>query len=142
MGSAHDIMHTFALRDLQAHFPDYDGWKLTTVPAATSGTLIHRVSRYSHHRKQEAIISVSFDAQPSERSVFALLSIDANNRTDRCLLVPQGADVSGVPSDVRIFIMTAYGFSHGNLVWLTNKKNAMWYSGKESAPSTAPIMCG
>ncbi len=142
MGSAHDIMQTYATKDLHAQFPDYDGWTWAILPAANSGSVMYRVTRYYHHRQQEAILAVSIEARPSAGCVSALLSVDADNQAVRYLLVPQGADVSGVPAGIGIFTMTAFGFSGGKLAWLSKKKNAMRYLPKESAHASSPMKSG
>jgi len=135
MGSAHDIMQTFASKDLHAQFPDYEGWNWKILPATRSGNLVYRVSRNYHYQQQVAIIAVSIEFRPSAGSISALTSVTPGNQngTDRYLLVPQGADVSEVPPGIGILTMTAFGFSGGKLVWLSKKKNTMRYSPKESA---------
>ncbi len=133
MGSAYDIMQTFAYKDLHTQFSDYDGWNWTIIPATHNGNVIYRVSRYYHSQKQEAILTVSFEPQPSAGSVTALTSASTNSHTGCYLLVPQGTDVSSIPAGISILIMTAFGFSDGKLVWLSKKKNAMHYPSKESA---------
>ena len=133
MGSAYDIMQTFAHKDLHAQFSEYDGWNWTTVPAPRKDNVMYRVSRYYHGQPQEAILIASFEPQPSAGSVTALTTASANKHTGRYLLVPQGTDVSGIPAGICILTMTAFGFSDGKLVWLSKKKNAMRYPSKESA---------
>ncbi len=133
MGSAYDIMQTFAYKDLHAQFSEYDGWNWTIIPAPRNGNVMYRISRYYHGQQQEAIVTVSFVPQPSAGSVITLTSASTNTHTGHYLLVPQGADVSGIPAGIRILTMTAFGFSDGKLVWLSKKKNAMRYPSKESA---------
>ena len=137
MGSAHDIMQTFASKDLHAQFPDYDGWNWKILPTPNSGNPVYRVSRYYHGQQQEAILAVSIEFRPSAGSLAALNSVTTNNgnRIGRYLLVPQGADVTCVPAGIGILSMTAFGFSGEKLVWLTKKKNAIRYPPKECAPA-------
>jgi hypothetical protein len=131
MGSAHDIMQTFTGRDLHAQFPEYDGWKWRDLPAAKNGALMYRIERGYYPRHQEAVIAVSFECKPSEGSLLALLSADADKSAGRYLLVPQGADVSNVPAGIRLLSMAAFGFLNGKLTWLTKKKNAVFYPPEE-----------
>lgn len=139
MGSAHDIMQTFAGRDLHAQFPEREGWEWKVLPAAESGMVMYRVFRGDIHRYQESVLAVSFECKPSEESVAALAAVPDGNRIRRYLLVPQGADVSRVPAGIHILTMASYGFTEGKLTWLTNKKNAMRYSPKDCSPDSAAV---
>jgi hypothetical protein len=139
MGSAHDIMQTFAGRDLHAQFPEREGWEWNVLPAEKTGLAMYRVFRGDIHRYQEAVLAVSFECKPSEESVAALIAAPDGNRVRRYLLVPQGADVSCVPSGIHILTMASYGFTGGKLTWLTNKKNAMRYHLKDCTPASATV---
>lgn len=142
MGSAHDIMQTFAGRDLHAQFPEREGWEWKVLTPAENSMVMYRVYRGDIHRKQEAVLAVSFDYQPSEESVAALTAVPDGNRTSRYLLVPQDADVSRVPAGIHILTMTSYGFTEGKLTWLTKKKNAMRYPSKECSPALLAVKQG
>ena len=135
MGSAHDIMQTFASKDLHAQFPDYDGWNWKILPTPNSGNPVYRVSRYYHGQQQEAILAVSLEPRPSAGSIAALTSIitDSWKMTSRYLLVPQGTDVSCIPEGIGILTMTSFGFINDKLVWLIRKKSAIRYPVEECA---------
>ena len=136
MGSAHDIMQTYAGRDLHAQFPEYEGWKWTLLPAAGNGTVIYRVSRGLYdYQQQEAVLAVSFGLQPSEDTIADLLSAGSDPRIGRYLLVPGGTDLSQVPAGIRILTMASFGFVEGKLTWLSKKKNAVHYPQKEGVPA-------
>lgn len=137
MGSAHDIMQTFASKDLHAQFPEYDGWEWTILPGFNSGNLMYRVFRNYHYNLQESFLAVSFDPKPSAGCIGALTSVvtDTQKRTGRYLLVPQGTDTSGIPPGIGILTMTSFGFSGGKLTWLSKKKNAACYPQKENVPA-------
>jgi hypothetical protein len=139
MGSAHDIMQSFAGRDLHLQYPEREGWEWKVLPTAKNGTVMYRVFRGDIHRYQEAVLAVSFERNSSEESVAALTAVPDNNRIRRHLLVPQGADVSRVPAGIHILTMASYGFTGGKLTWLTNKKNAMRYPPKDSTPAPVTV---
>jgi hypothetical protein len=139
MGSAHDIMQTFAGRDLHAQFPEREGWEWKVLPAAKTGLVMYRVSRGDIHRYQEAVLAVSFACKPSEESIAALTAVPDGHRKSRYLLVPQGADISRVPAGIHILTMASYGFTEGKLTWLTNKRNAMRYPPKDCSPASASV---
>jgi hypothetical protein len=139
MGSAHDIMQTFASRDLHTQFPEYEGWDWKILPSAKNDMIMYRVSRGYHFQQQEAVLAVSLEYRPSEESVAALNALPKGKHTGRYLLVPRGADVSRVPAGIHILTMASYGFTEGKLTWLTNKKNAMRYPPKECTPASAAV---
>jgi hypothetical protein len=134
MGFAEDIMESFIRKDFQARFPAYNGWKLEKLPKNTSGTLLYKASRSGHSQKQAAILGVSLDLKPYGGCITAIESVPEDHRikTDRYLLVPQGADVSGVPAGIGLLTMKSFGFSDKELVWLTKRKNAVQYPLMES----------
>jgi hypothetical protein len=139
MGSAHDIMQTFAGRDLHAQFPECEGWEWEVIPATDSGMVMYRVFRGDIHRHQKAVLGVCFENPPAEGTVAALTAVPEGKRISRYLLVPQGADLSRIPAGINILTMASYGFSEGKLTWLTNKKNALRYPKKESNPAPAAV---
>ena len=139
MGSAHDIMQTFAGRDLHAQFPEREGWEWKVLPAVKTGLAMYHVFRGDIHRYQEAVLGVCFENQPTEGSVAALTAVSGGKRISRYLLVPQGADISRVPAGINILTMASYGFSEGKLTWLTNKKNAMRYPPKDCTPASVAV---
>jgi len=130
MGYAQDIMQAFVTKDFQARFPAFEGWKLETLPKNNGSSQVYRASRYYHGRQQAAVLAVSFDPKPSAGCIAGLTNVPVNSRdqNSRYLLVPQGADVSGVPAGIGLLTMRSFGFSGGELVWLTKKKNAVRYS--------------
>lgn len=137
MGSAHDIMQTFAHRDLHALFPEYDGWRWEEIPLNGNSHPAFRVSRNASFQYQSACLSVSLDPEPSAEQVAALESLprERNGFKGLFLLVPQGADVSGVPREIRVLTMTSFGFTGGKLTWLSKKKNAARYPHREGVPA-------
>jgi hypothetical protein len=130
MGFAEDIMQSFVGKDFQARFPAYDGWKLEKMPKNNLNTPMYKALRSCYGQKQTAILGVSFDPRPYGSCITMLESVpgDSRTKTDRYLLVPQGAEVSGVPAGIGLITMKSFGFSDGDLVWLTKKKNAARYT--------------
>jgi hypothetical protein len=119
-------MTTFASKEIHGQFPPFEGWNIESPHADTWGNLIFRVTRRDRGQLQSAIVAVSYDQKPSERCIAGLVSAQSENRKriSRYMLVPQTSDVSCVPEGIRILTMKAFGFSDGELVWLTKKKHA------------------
>jgi hypothetical protein len=141
MGSAHDIMETFACRDIRARFSSFDGWECTPVPSQNADSA-YRITRNYRGQRQNIYLVVSLDPVPSPACIHRLESLGRDDRARKgaCLLVPQGTDISGVPSAIKVLPMTAFGFVDDELTWLTKKKNTVHYSsGQAPATTTPPI---
>jgi hypothetical protein len=138
MGSAHDIMETFACRDIHARFSSFDGWECTPVPSQNADSA-YRITRNYRGQRQNIYLVVSLDPVPSPACIHRLESLGRDDRARKgaCLLVPQGTDISGVPSAIKVLPMTAFGFVDDELTWLTRKKGAVRYA-TEPAPAAAP----
>ncbi len=140
MGSVHDIMEIFALRDIRSIFSEFDGW--VSKPLATgNGHHAYKITRNSpgfYGKEQNVYLQVSFDFRPPPECIsnLAMLGSEDRNRKGMFLLVPRGADISDVPPSVKIFPMTSFGFKNGQLRWLSKKKNVVDYS--ERVASTNP----
>jgi hypothetical protein len=129
MGSAQDIMQTFAYKEIHAQFRDHDGWVCQQVPSPGTRDTVFFISRDVRGKKETVALAVSFDEEPS---VTALAAVSAGHKGRNALkaqylLVPKAADVSSVPKEIQVLSMNAFGFVEGKLVWLTKKKNAKHY---------------
>jgi len=136
MGSQKDVMELFAERDLRQVFSGFDGWTITPAPVSRSPGCFYRATRSKWAGDEIAFVGVSFVPESLDESVNALdiLANGQGKKIKKYLLVPQATDTSGVPPHVRIMHMTAFSFVDGNLVWLTNKKNA-----KKIVPPERPV---
>ena len=72
MGSAHDIMQTFAYKEIRAHFREYDGWECRQVPSPCVRDITCILSREVRGRKETAALAVSYDEEPSMLSLEAV----------------------------------------------------------------------
>lgn len=145
MGSAQDIMQTFADKEIRAHFSSYDGWECKKAPSPATHETVFLLSREVRGRTETVALAVSFDEEPSTT---ALLAVSAGYKGRHALkaqylLVPKDADISAVPKEVRVLSMNAYGFVDGNLLWLTKKKGARHYAQPEepAKAGTATLAC-
>lgn len=142
MGSAHDVMQTFAYKEIRAHFRDHDGWECQQVPMAGSRDMAFFLSREVRGRKESVALAVSYDGEPTATLLAAVAAgwKGRNALKAQYLLVPKDSDVSAVPKDICILPMNAFGFVEGKLVWLTKKKNAKHYPQQEE-PAKAETAC-
>ena len=72
MGSAHDIMQTFAHKEIHAHFREFDGWKCRQVLSPIARDVTYILSREVRGRKECVTIAVSYDEEPSTLPLEAL----------------------------------------------------------------------
>jgi|WetSurMetagenome_2_1015567.scaffolds.fasta_scaffold348664_1 hypothetical protein len=139
MGSAHDIMQTFACRDINALFSRYDGWECMPIPPQSSNPAF-RITRNLRGQRQNIYLVVSFEPAPLPSCIDYLQTLGKGDRAKKgtCLLVPQGTDISGVPSSIKVLPMTAFGFVDDELRWLTKKKNAVQYASEPEPATPSP----
>lgn len=141
MGSAQDIIQTFANREIRAHFSPFEGWECQRTPFPATRDTVFLLTRDIRGKKETVALAVSFDEEPS---VTALAGI-AVGHTGRhaikgqYLLVPKDANVSAVPGHIRILPMSTFGFSDGELIWLTKKKGVKHYPQPEM-PAKARVI--
>jgi hypothetical protein len=135
MGFAEDIMRGFVSKEIRAKFPRYEGWDVQRVALSENQEFSFRVSRYHRGKNQYAFVSVSLKQKPTSQDIPDMKTDPPNRHTSvgRFLLIPQGADISGVPGHISVFQMSSFGFVDDELVWLTKKKNVMRYPVAEIA---------
>ena len=129
MGSAQDIMKTFAGMDIRAAFSEKDGWTCTRIAERNSSGTLYLLSRNLPWKHETAALYALFDAAMIPEGIHQLDTIRREGRetVQKYLLVPQNTDVSAVPPEIQVLFMHAYGLTEGRLVWLTKKKNAVRY---------------
>lgn len=129
MGSAQDIMQTFADKEIRAHFSSFDGWVCQKAQSPATRDTVFLITRNVRGKKETVGVELSFDEDPSAT---ALLAVSAGYKGRQALkglylLTPQAADVSNVPDGIKVLSMNAFGFVDGRLIWLTKKKGAKHY---------------
>ena len=141
MGSAQDIMQTFADKEIRTHFSSHDGWTRQQVPSPSSRNPVFLISRDIRGRKETVTLAVSFDEEPSVTSLAAVSAgyTGRNALKGQYLLVPRDANVSDVPKNIRVLSMNAFGFIEGQLIWLTKKKGAKHYAQPEEPAKTGAV---
>jgi len=128
-------MQLFAKREVRSHFRGSDGWECRQVSSPRPGDMTCILSREVRGKKEQVALVVSYDEEPSTLSLEAVAAtINKKTFKGKYLLVPQAADISAVPKEIKIIPMSSFGFVDGNLIWLTKKKNARHYP-REEAPA-------
>jgi hypothetical protein len=123
MGSNEDVMHDFVRKELKRFFSTVDGWQMK--PAAGTGQNESFIAnRRILGRSEGAYIVASYEKKVSPGIVNALetmvgsMPIGGVPHPTKIIMVPQGADVSGVPKGVDVLYMKKFGFDGNELVWL------------------------
>jgi hypothetical protein len=123
MGSNEDVMHDFVRKELKRFFSTVDGWQMK--PAAGTGqSEAYVVNRRILGRSEGAYIIASFEPKVSPGMINALdtmavsMPIGGVTHPRKIIMVPQNADVSGVPKGVDVLTMKKFGFEGNELVWL------------------------
>ena len=138
MGSAHDIMQTFAEKEIRAHFKECDGWNSRQVPSPYVRDMTCILSREVRGRKETLALAVSYDEEPSTLSLEAVTaSVNRKSLNGQYLIVPKAANVSVIPKTVQVISMESFGFVDDRLVWLSRKKNVKRYPQPEESVVTA-----
>jgi hypothetical protein len=122
MGSSQDIMHQFARQEINRFFSTYDGWKITPQPEAGGYDRQFIAERTISGNKESKKVLVSFDKSVSKDKLESMRSSATGpygqvTKTDILLIVPQNADTSTVPDDVRISVMNSFAFQGKDLTW-------------------------
>jgi hypothetical protein len=122
MGSSQDIMHQFARQEINRFFSTYDGWKITPLPEAGGYDRQFIAERTISGNKESKKVLVSFDKNVSRDKLESMRSSVTGpygqiTKTDLLLIVPQNADTSSVPGDVRVSVMNSFAFQGNDLTW-------------------------
>ncbi len=126
MGSNEDIMHDFVRRELKRLYPSVDGWQIKKTPRAGAGSGFS-ISRRLLGRFEGAHVLVSFDRKATAETVNALKEMASSApvpgvaASRLILMVPKGAEVSGIPEDVQVLPMQSFGYDGKFLVWLKRR---------------------
>jgi hypothetical protein len=123
MGSNQDIMHQFARQEINRFFSTYDGWKITPLPEAGGYDREFIAERTISGNREMKKVLVSFEKNvPKEKLESMRSSVSGPygqvQKSDILLIVPQNADTSSVPNNVRISFMNSFSFDGNALAWM------------------------
>jgi hypothetical protein len=112
----HDIMYNVEEREIKGRYSSSDGWSITRLYPKDPADPHFQVSRRNGQVREIISVYASYDLKPS-------LGAPADGKK-KVILVPSGADLSGLDPGVRVIPLASYGFSGKDLVWQTKKRNA------------------
>ncbi|MCK9591283.1 MAG: hypothetical protein M0Q91_04660 [Methanoregula sp.] len=122
MGSSQDIMHQFARQEINRFFSTYDGWKITPQSEAGGYDQQFNAERTISGNREATKVLVSFDKTVPKAKLESMRSSATGpygqvQKNNILLIVPQNADTSSVPDDVRISLMNSFAFQGNDLTW-------------------------
>jgi hypothetical protein len=123
MGSSQDIMHQFARQEINRFFSTYDGWRITPVPAAEGYDREFIAERMVSGNRESTKVLVSFEKNISKNKIERMRSsvtgpYGQTQKSNILLIVPQNANTSLVPTDVRVSFMHSFVFQGDDLTWM------------------------
>jgi hypothetical protein len=123
MGSSQDIMHQFARQEINRFFSTYDGWRITTVPAADGYDREFIADRMVSGNRESTRVLVSFEKNIAKDKIERMRSsmtgpYGQTQKSNILLIVAQNANTSLVPTDVRVSFMHSFVFQGDDLTWM------------------------
>jgi hypothetical protein len=122
MGSSQDIMHQYARQEINRFFSTYDGWTITPLKQTNGYDQEFIAERTISGNKEVKNVLVSFNKSVSKEKIESMRSTATGpygqvQKNNILLIVPQNADTSSVPGDVRISVMNSFAFQGNDLTW-------------------------
>ena len=123
MGICTDIMHDFVMQEIKRIYSSYDGWKISQQRHGNSYDTIFVIERMNKGTKEVAKILASYKKEITLDMIEELTVPEKSPdgmvpRRSFAVMVPGGADVSQLPSDLKILTMKSFAFEGKELVWI------------------------
>ena len=123
MGICTDIMHDFVLQEIKHIYSSYDGWKITLKKKGTGYDTIVLVKRMNNGYLEIVRLLVTFKKEVTLDMINELIRPEpvfdgTSPRYDYAIIVPEHADTSKMPKDLKIFVMKSFAFDGKDLIWV------------------------
>lgn len=123
MGICTDIMHDFVLQEIKHIYSSYDGWKITLKKKGTGYDTIVLVKRMNNGYLEIVRLLVTFKKEVTLDMINELIRPEpvfdgTCPRYDYAIIVPEHADTSKMPKDLKIFVMKSFAFDGKELIWV------------------------
>lgn len=122
MGYSGDIMHDIVQKELRRNYPASEGWTISGAPKAIGNDEVFMVSK-RQKSNQVASVGVSFARVVGSDLVSAVMEGKTSTAAKKSswhssIIVPQGADLSGLPDGIKILYMRSFRYEGKDLTWL------------------------
>jgi hypothetical protein len=123
MGICTDIMHDFVLQEINRLYSGSDGWKITPRKKGAGYDTVVIAQRMNNGCREIVRILVTFKKEITLDMIDELIRpepvLDGTvPRYDYAVIVPGNADTSGLPKDLKIFVMRSFAFDGKELTWV------------------------
>jgi len=126
MVSIEGVMHNFVMKELRRLFPSIEGWQIRSIPNTAGAGYI--VSQTLPGHQESVYVFVRFTRYATADDANALKEIAAAaplrgiTKTRLVLMVPDGAEVNGIPPEIEVATLRSYGFYGNDLVWIRRRE--------------------
>ena len=123
MGICTDIMHKFVKQEISRVYSSYDGWKMTQRKHGNSYETIFVINRMNQGTREVVKLLVSFKKvitldMLEELTYPEKVTDGMTPRRYYALMVPANTDISALPKDLTVMIMTSFAFVGKELIWV------------------------
>jgi hypothetical protein len=123
MGICSDIMHDFVLQEIKRIYSSYDGWTITPGKKGTGYDTFFHLERRVNGKMETANVFVTFKKEVSPEIIPDLMKSESSPyggtvKPDVAVIVPRGADTTGISGGIKIFTMVSFAFDGDNLIWV------------------------
>lgn len=122
MGSNQDVTYSYAERDLRKMYSPAEGWKIQRISGNSNNAPDYMVTRKYRGVSEYVLASIILKKAVLRADIDALVSPytpenAAGALSGKVLLVPAGADSSGVPDDIDVVELKGFSCEGGEVVW-------------------------
>jgi len=123
MGYSKDVMHDHTAREIQNIYSGYDGWTSVSVSTGPGYDMLVTLERQNGGHRDMANVFVTYaraapSVFPKEKGAKKRAADGTLLRQEYAILVPKNADVSAVPSGIKVYFMHSFAYEGDELVWV------------------------
>ena len=123
MGSSSDIMHEFVSQEIRRLYSSYNGWNVAYRNPLTAYDEIICLQRFTGGSREFAMVGVTFSREVDPKLIDTITSPERSGdgtvaRLSSALVIPENANVAGVPTNVAVHHMHSFAFDGESLVWV------------------------
>jgi hypothetical protein len=122
LGSNQDVTYSYAERDLRKRYRPGEGWKIQRISGNSNNAPDYIVARKYRGVSEYVLASVVLKKAVLQADVDALVSPNtpenaAGILSGKMVLVPAGADSSGLPDDIEVVELKGFSCEGDEIVW-------------------------
>ncbi|OPY44007.1 MAG: hypothetical protein A4E42_01118 [Methanoregulaceae archaeon PtaU1.Bin222] len=126
MVSIEGIMHSFVAKELRRLFPSIDGWQIRSIPNTAGAGYIVSQTQPGHHENAHVLVRftrhVTAEDANALKEMVAAAPLRRMTKSRLVLMIPDGAEVNGIPPEIEVATLRSYGFYGNDLVWIRRRE--------------------